>query len=175
MTITTEQLEARATALGLDFFIEDRAGTPVKQWFGDAQGCIPATRAEVTMWELLAAREAVPVGFIEQSGLDYLQSGADADIWPDGGVGDIPLYTAPPATAYPENLPCPVRLMPGLLFGKGVRTRILLDALARRAKYEAELEAMTPEQKAEHDAAGEWLKSMLPTPAPAVPGDASNE
>nr|DAP97681.1 MAG TPA: Ead/Ea22-like protein [Caudoviricetes sp.] len=35
-----------------------------------------------------------PVGFIEQSGMDYLQSGADADIWPDGGRGgDIPLYS----------------------------------------------------------------------------------
>lgn len=30
--------------------------------------------------ECLANREAQPVGFIEQSGLDYLQSGADADI-----------------------------------------------------------------------------------------------
>lgn len=35
-----------------------------------------------------------PVGFIEQSGMDYLRSGADADIWPDGGRGDdIPLYS----------------------------------------------------------------------------------
>lgn len=35
-----------------------------------------------------------PVGFIEQSGMAYLRSGADADIWPDGGRGgDIPLYS----------------------------------------------------------------------------------
>lgn len=35
-----------------------------------------------------------PVGFIEQGGMDYLRSGADADIWPDGGRGDdIPLYS----------------------------------------------------------------------------------
>lgn len=35
-----------------------------------------------------------PVGFIEQSGMDYLRSGEDADIWPDGGRGDdIPLYS----------------------------------------------------------------------------------
>lgn len=69
---------------------------------------------------------------------------------------------------YPENLPCPVHLLPGLKFGQGVPTRSLLEALTRRAEYEAELDAMTPEQKAEHDAAGEWLKSMLPTPAPAT-------
>lgn len=103
MTITTEQLEARAVALGLGFFIEDRSGIPVKQWVPESNGCTPATAAEVAMWELLAAREAVPVGFIERSGLDYLQSGADADIWPDGGVGDIPLYTAPPAPAVSDG------------------------------------------------------------------------
>lgn len=35
-----------------------------------------------------------PIGFIEQSGMDYLRSGADADIWPDGVCGDdIPLYS----------------------------------------------------------------------------------
>ncbi|HAU5720256.1 TPA: hypothetical protein JD344_16930 [Serratia marcescens] len=55
--------------------------------------------------ECLANREAQPVGFIEQSGLDYLQSGADADIWPEGGAGDIPLYTAPPAPGVPPEIP----------------------------------------------------------------------
>ncbi|MBS3895151.1 hypothetical protein E0L31_027480, partial [Serratia marcescens] len=78
MTLTTETLN--------DFI----AG----QGFGVAPSAVEAMARE-----LLANREAAPVGFIEQSGLDYLQSGADADIWPEGGAGDIPLYTAPPAPA----------------------------------------------------------------------------
>ncbi len=76
---------------------------------------------------------------------------------------------APPAPAFPERLPCPVRLMPGLLFGKGVPTESMLDALKRREEYEAELEAMTPAQRAENDARLEKLKALIPQPAPAVP------
>lgn len=70
-----------------------------------------------------------------------------------------------PAPVVPETLPCPVHLEPGLKFGKGVRTQCLLDALRRRTDYYAELEAMTPEQRAEHDAGIEEIKAMLPKPA----------
>ncbi|ENY3036506.1 hypothetical protein ACFW9A_000539 [Serratia marcescens] len=76
-------------------------------------------------------------------------------------------YTTPPAPVYPERLPCPVRLMPGLLFGKGVPTESMLDALNRREDYEAELESMTPEQRAENDARLEKLKALIPQPAPS--------
>ena len=65
----------------------------------------------------------------------------------------------------PETLPCPVHLEPGLKFGKGVRTQCVLDALRRRADYHAELEAMTLEQRAEHDAGIEAIKAILPKPA----------
>lgn len=61
----------------------------------------------------------------------------------------------------PDTLPCPVFLEPGLKFGKGVRTQCMLDALNRRAEYHAELEAMTPEQRAEHDAGITEFKAML--------------
>ncbi|MFQ0834171.1 DUF551 domain-containing protein [Citrobacter gillenii] len=61
----------------------------------------------------------------------------------------------------PATLPCPVHLEPGLKFGKGVRTQCVLDALRRRADYYAELEAMTPEQRAEHDAGIAEFKAML--------------
>ncbi|MCU3855370.1 hypothetical protein N8W35_19870 [Enterobacter roggenkampii] len=75
------------------------------------------------------------------------------------------LYAAPPATVsvpdYPEVLPCPVMLEPGLRFGKGVNTRTMLGALQRRAEYHAELEAMTPEQRAEHDAGMKEFAAML--------------
>ncbi len=46
-----------------------------------------------------------PVGFIEQSGMDYLRSGEDADIWPDGGRGDdIPLYSQEYVSALLERI-----------------------------------------------------------------------
>ena len=61
----------------------------------------------------------------------------------------------------PVILPCHVHLDPGLKFGKGVRTQCMLDALRRRADYYAELEAMTPEQRAEHDAGIAEFKDML--------------
>ncbi|EPN4102912.1 hypothetical protein ACT0BH_001298 [Enterobacter hormaechei] len=70
--------------------------------------------------------------------------------------------TAPPApVSVPETLPCPVLLEPGMRFGKGVRTQTMLDALQRRAKYYAELEVMTPEQRAEHDAGIREFAAML--------------
>ncbi|EPB8107303.1 DUF551 domain-containing protein [Yersinia enterocolitica] len=43
----------------------------------------------------LAAKRAEPVGYLEQNHLDYLCSGSDADIWPNGGAGDIPVYLTP--------------------------------------------------------------------------------
>lgn len=66
--------------------------------------------------------------------------------------------------SYPEKLPCPVFLEPGLRFGKGVTTSLMLGALQRRAEYYAELDAMTPEQRAEHDAGFAELIAMLPQP-----------
>lgn len=77
----------------------------------------------------------------------------------------VALFAAPPAPAsvpdYPETLPCPVILEAGLRFGKGVPTRTMLGALQRRTEYYAELEAMTPEQRAEHDAGMKKFAAML--------------
>ncbi|HBQ3216762.1 hypothetical protein QML35_07110 [Klebsiella pneumoniae] len=81
-------------------------------------------------------------------------------------LGCIP---AQPAPDYPEVLPCPLLLEPGMRFGKGVKTRLVLDAIQRRAEHYAELEAMTPEERAEYDAGIEAFKAMLPQPAPVVP------
>ncbi|MDZ7320707.1 hypothetical protein N4G41_03570 [Kosakonia sacchari] len=68
---------------------------------------------------------------------------------------------------YPETLPCPVLLEPGMRFGKGVKTRLMLEAMHRRAEYYAELDAMTPKQRAEHDAVKQELKEMLSAPVTA--------
>lgn len=72
-------------------------------------------------------------------------------------------YAAPqlPQPAVPETLPCPVMLEPGLRFGKGIRTQTMLDALQVRAEYYACLEAMTPEQRADHDAGMKEFTAMF--------------
>lgn len=62
---------------------------------------------------------------------------------------------------YPETLPCPVILEPGFRFGKGVGTHLVLRALNNRAKRYAELDAMGPEARAEHDAAIVELREKL--------------
>lgn len=93
---------------------------------------------------------------------------------PEEAMARARALTAPPAPAYPERLPCPVHLLPGLKFGKGVPTRSMLDALVRRAEYESELDAMTPEQMAENDTRLEKLKALIPQPAPAVPVEIRN-
>ena len=73
---------------------------------------------------------------------------------------------SPPAPVEPATLPCAVELKPGLIIGKGCKTETLLTALQRRADYCAEIVAMTPEERAEHDANIEAFKAMLPQPAP---------
>lgn len=115
----------------------------------------------------LASLEAEPVAYVSQSNLDALKRGHN-DVFvkrTDDVARPVPLYTIPPAPVsvpdYPETLPCPVVLEPGLRFGKGVNTRTMLGALQRRAEYHAELEAMTPEQRAEHDAGMKEFADML--------------
>ncbi len=90
---------------------------------------------------------------------------AGSDKLPDGVhefyAAPQPAPVAQPEPIVPENLPCPVLLEPGLRFGKGVPTQTMLDALQRRAEYYAELEAMTPEQRADHDAGMKEFAAML--------------
>lgn len=76
----------------------------------------------------------------------------------------IALASLDAVASYPEKLPCPVFLEPGLRFGKGVTTSLILGALQRRAEYYTELDAMTPEQRAEHDAGIAEFKAMLGQP-----------
>ncbi|MCS6661738.1 DUF551 domain-containing protein [Klebsiella pneumoniae subsp. pneumoniae] len=71
----------------------------------------------------------------------------------------------------PATLPCSVELKPGLIIGKGCKTETLLVALQRRADYYAELDAMTPEERAERDANIAAFKTMLPQPALVVPDE----
>ncbi|WP_224225476.1 DUF551 domain-containing protein [Klebsiella michiganensis] len=110
-----------------------------------------------------AERDTEPYGFTDgdRRGMIYKPEHADRLSEP------VPLYRhAQPAPEYPEVLPCSVFLEPGLRFGKGVKTRLVLEAIQRRAEHYAELEAMTPEERAEYDAGIEAFKAMLPQPVP---------
>ncbi|MGQ3662788.1 hypothetical protein [Citrobacter braakii] len=110
--------------------------------------------------------DSEPVFFIEVEGDDWIQAGRipgskfDFNNLPDG---INKLYAAPqPAPEVPVTLPCAVELKPGLIIGKGCKTETLLTALQRRADYCAEIDAMTPEERAEHDANIAGFKAMLP-------------
>lgn len=78
--------------------------------------------------------------------------------------------TAPVVSAeYPDRLPCSVLLEPGLRFGKGIKTSAMLAALARRAVYESDMAALSPEERAEFQARIEDFKALIAQPAPVVP------
>ncbi|HIE5059741.1 TPA: DUF551 domain-containing protein [Serratia marcescens] len=105
-TLTTEQLRARAESLGLDFFIEKRAGIWVKEW--NTGACVTANAQEVEMWLLLANREAQPVAWRHDdgpfAGIAITRAKSVADSWIAKGWTVTPLYTAPPAPAVPESI-----------------------------------------------------------------------
>ncbi|MEI6018449.1 hypothetical protein U5T60_22080 [Klebsiella quasipneumoniae subsp. quasipneumoniae] len=82
---------------------------------------------------------------------------------------------AQPVTEYPEVLPCSVLLEPGLRFGKGIKTSTMLAALARRAVYESDMAALSPEERADFQARIEDLKSLIAQPVPAVPEEITIE
>ncbi len=116
----------------------------------------------------IAALGAEPVAVNDDMAYAFHHALSDSSLGADeveeiktGLLAAFANVTAQPAPEVPDTLPCPVNLEPGLKFGKGVRTQCVLDALRRRADYYAELEAMTPEQRAEHDAGISEFKSML--------------
>ncbi|HHT7407860.1 TPA: DUF551 domain-containing protein [Klebsiella pneumoniae] len=74
-----------------------------------------------------------------------------------------------PAPEHPEVLPCSVLLEPGLRFGKGIKTSTMLAALARRAVYESDMAALSPEERAEFQAGIEGFKALIAQPVPVVP------
>lgn len=128
--------------------------------------CEDGTNTLAAMKLALASLEAEPVGIVRHIELRGPEHPAGIHVSLFSRLDDgIELYTAPPAPVsvpdYPETLPCPVMLEPGLRFGKGVPTKTMLGALQRRSEYYAELEAMTPEQRAEHDAGMKEFAAML--------------
>ncbi|BEL80109.1 hypothetical protein SM12BL3_14160 [Serratia marcescens] len=104
MTLTTEQLRARAESLGLDFFIERRAGIWVKEWFDN--GCTSATAEEVMMWSMLANREAQPVALEVIARFREWNTGFPVEKFKaDYVIGwMLANYYAQPAPAVPDEL-----------------------------------------------------------------------
>lgn len=98
-TITKEQLRERARekVKSLEFSIKQTA-------FADSRAEL---EEELELARIaLASLEAEAVCVIDQSNLDYLKSGSDADVWPASRteMGDVLLYrAAPPAPVVPEN------------------------------------------------------------------------
>ncbi|WP_395303416.1 DUF551 domain-containing protein [Enterobacter sp. ECC-019] len=94
-TITREQLRERARekVKSLEFAVTQTA-------FADSRAEL---EEELELARIaLASLEAGAVCVIDQSNLDYLKSGSDADVWPASRteMGDVLLYrTAPPAPA----------------------------------------------------------------------------
>lgn len=100
----------------------------------------------------------------------------EREIRPLVGIQQMPYGTklyrhAQPAPEYPETLPCPVLLEPGLRFGKGIKTSTMLAALARRAVHESDMAALSPEERAEFQARIEDFKALIAQPVPVVPQD----
>ena len=125
----------------------------------------------------LAAMDSEPVAVVEPS--DYVTAAQLVGEGParkavhelyEGAlkIGDK-LYRHAQQPVVPAILPCSVELKPGLIIGKGCKTETLLTALRRRADYNDDIDAMTPEERAEYDANIEAFKAMLPQPAPVVP------
>lgn len=154
--------------------------TITKQWLQQKIADMEATRDEIpfgldeddsntlaAMKLALASLEAEAVAYADPQAFRNFQAGVARRewMWRNPGEDLIPVFSAPPAPVsvpdYPDVLPCHVFLEPGLRFGKGVPTRTMLGALRRRSEYYSELEAMTPEQRAEHDAGMKEFAAML--------------
>ena len=117
-----------------------------------------------------AAMDSDPV-YQYQSGVYNDYNGETDWYWDDCDKGFYEQYAhdrrrilyrhAQPAPVVPEVLPCPVLLEPGLRFGKGIKTRTVLAALARREVYESDMAVLSFEEKAELQSKITDFKALL--------------
>ncbi|MCW9273782.1 DUF551 domain-containing protein [Klebsiella variicola] len=149
------------------------------QWLHDACEEAAAAGIKLTMNpnELLmftsyalAAMDSDPVAEVVSIYGDPEAFG-EREIRPLVGIQQMPYGTklyrhAQPVLEYPETLPCPVLLEPGLRFGKGIKTSTMLAALARRSVYESDMAALSPEERAEFQMGIEDFKALIAQPAP---------
>ncbi|SAQ27533.1 Domain of Uncharacterised Function with PDB structure [Klebsiella oxytoca] len=132
----------------------------------EAMDCKAAIDSEPVAWLAIYHGEV----YDEAIGItrSVVEAQADHFGWESALTEIIPLYRhAQPVV--PATLPCSVELKPGLIIGKGCKTETLLTALRRRADYNADIDAMTPEERAEHDASIKTFKAMLAAAPQEVP------
>lgn len=93
----------------------------------------------------LASLEAEAVGVIDQSNLDYLKSGSDADVWPASRteMGDVLLYrSSPPAPVENTKLERKAAILDALYEKYNIES--LDDFVEWKRNHIAELEAAPP-------------------------------
>lgn len=120
----------------------------------------------------LSAMDSEPVAYADPQAFENFEAGNARRewMWKNPGADLVALYRhAQPVPEYPETLPCPVLLEPGLRFGKGIKTSTMLAALARRAVHESDMAALSPEERAEFQAGIEGVKALIAHPATAFP------
>ncbi|MGR8799253.1 hypothetical protein [Klebsiella variicola] len=149
--------------------------------FGSARLIKPISDEEIELMArmALAAMDSEPVAWTDEQELrdvDRCGCGYLFTVNPVTPHADerriILLYRhAQPAPKYPEVLPCSVLLEPGLRFGKGIKTSTMLAALSRRAVYESDMAALSPEERAEFQTGIEDFKALIAQPVPVVPQD----
>lgn len=151
----------------------------LEEWvaqFDEDGGCDATDRQlEALIRQSLAAMDSEPVAEVVSIYGDPEAFG-EREIRPLIGIQQMPYGTklyrhAQPAPEYPETLPCPVLLEPGLRFGKGIKTSTMLAALARRAVHESDMAALSQEERAEFQARIEDFKALIAQPVPVVPQD----
>ncbi|HAT4415148.1 TPA: hypothetical protein I9232_004920 [Klebsiella oxytoca] len=167
--LTHEELESLSLAMKSHFEVMAESGSEA-----EIIECSQIVRALCELQERRKAeKNSEPVVFTDERNLHHIVMGRETSlIWgkQNSEAGDVPLYRHA-QTVVPATLPCSVELKPGLIIGKGCKTETLLTALRHRADYNADIDAMTPEERAKHDASIEAFKAMLPQPAPVVPED----
>lgn len=95
-TITRERIQRIIRAINSEAYDEEE----IREWLSSDEIMELSRMA-------LAAMDSEPVAIIDQANLDYLRSGADADVWPPEReeMGDVLLYRHPqPAPVVPEEM-----------------------------------------------------------------------
>ncbi|MGV1392420.1 hypothetical protein ACVSQ3_28505, partial [Klebsiella pneumoniae] len=147
----------------------------LEEWvaqFDEDGGCDATDRQlEALIRQSLAAMDSEPVAYADPQAFENFEAGNARRewMWKNPGADLVALYRhAQPAPEYPETLPCPVLLEPGLRFGKGIKTSTMLAALSRRAVHESDMAALSPEERAEFQAGIEDVKALIAQPAPVA-------
>ncbi|MFB5952113.1 DUF551 domain-containing protein [Klebsiella pasteurii] len=159
-TIARERLEWLSQLSGRDD-IEDVDGGEIRELARMALASMDSEPVAVTDDMAYAFHHALTDGPLGNGDVEEIKAGLRAAFANVSASQPVPQVSEQPAPVVPEVLPCPVLLEPGLRFGKGIKTRTVLAALARREVYESDMAALSPEEKAEFWSKITDLKALL--------------